>query len=145
VESLNKLDAVLKGQRRIEKNASVNLAESRTRAREQMWDAHRLWNHLERHPNARQDELRKTLGGDQDQWRRVSETWEKMGVICRVAEGNSYRLSLATQLDEPVFAKCPTCGVVAKAPKAKFLDEAVCPKCHAHVSFVILPTIHHAG
>jgi hypothetical protein len=135
-ECLNKLDVLLKGQRRIEKNTSADLTNLRAKARELMWEAHRLWNHLEQHPNSRQDELRRSLSGDQDRWRSMAETWEKMGLLSRTPEGGSYRLSLSTRMDEPILAKCPSCAALGKAPKSKFLDDVTCPKCHVNVSFV---------
>jgi hypothetical protein len=48
IDSLDKLDLLLKTQRRIDKNTSDNLAEKSLAARESLRDAHRLWNHLER-------------------------------------------------------------------------------------------------
>jgi hypothetical protein len=107
-----------------------------------MWDAHRLWNHIEQHPNSRQDELRRTLHGDQDQWRALAETWERMGLLSRLSEGGSYQLSFCTRMDEPASAKCPSCAAIGKAPKSKLLHELACPKCHSHVLFVLLAPEH---
>ncbi len=102
-----------------------------------MWDAHRMWNHLEGHPQTRQDELGRVLGGGQTQWRSTAEAWEKMGLLHRTPEGASYRLALSTRLGEVISAKCPSCGTVAEGPKAMFFEELPCPECHAAVSFVI--------
>ena len=137
-QSLNELDSLLKSQRRIEKNTSHNMAEKLVKARGLMWDAHGMWDHLERHPGEREDQLRQALGGDQHRWRSVAETWEQMGLVSRTPEGGSHRLSLSVRMSETVLAKCPSCGVVGKGAKAKFLGELTCPKCRAKVLFVIL-------
>lgn len=136
--SLERLEGLLTGQRRIDRNTSDSLAEHLAKARALMWDVHRLWDHLEHHPGTRQDELRQILGGEQDQWRTAAEIWEKMGLVHRTPEGRSYRLALSTRMGETVSAKCPACGVVADAPKAMFLEMSTCPKCRAKVLFVIL-------
>ena len=137
-KALDKVDTFLKGQRRIEKNADSDLSDARAKARELMWEAHRLWDHIERHTHPRQDDLRRSLGGDQDRWRSLAETWERMGLLFRSPEGGSYRLSFCTRMDDPVLAKCPSCGAVGKTPKTRFLDNLACPKCHASVNFVFL-------
>ena len=49
-ESLDKLESLLKNQRRIAKNSTGNLSERLGPARELMWVAHRVWNDFERRP-----------------------------------------------------------------------------------------------
>ena len=137
--NFDKLEALLKNQRRIEKNTSESLGDRLTQARTLMWDAHRMWDHLEQHGETRQDKLSRVLGGEQDQWRMVAETWEKMGLLQRTPEGGSYRLALSTRMGKVVSAKCPSCGAVAEAPKAMFLEDMSCPHCRAKVLFVLLP------
>ena len=139
-ESLDKLDGLLKSQRRIEKNASTKLTNLRAKATQLMWDSHRLWNYLERNPGHSQDELVHSLGGDHDRWRGLVETWEKIGLLSRIADRGSYLLSFSTRMDEPTLAKCPSCAAVGKAHKSQFLNEVSCPKCHSVVSFVFLAT-----
>jgi hypothetical protein len=135
---LDKLELLLKNQRRIAKSASDDLADKISKAKALMWEAHRFWNHLERQSVVRQDELRREFGGDLDGWWFISETWEAIGLICRVHDGSSYRLAFSTQMDKPALAKCPSCGTVARAPKRRFLEEIICPKCQAEDYFVIL-------
>ena len=136
--SLDALETLLNSQRRIEKHTSDDLAENLIKARKVMWDVHRLWDYLEQNPETRQDTLRQVLGGDQDQWRWIAETWGKMGLLRRTPEGGSYCLTLLTRLGEVVSGKCPACSSVAEAPKAMFLEELVCPDCKKKVLFVIL-------
>ncbi len=138
--SLDRLESLLKDCRRIEKNTSHDLAAKLAAARALMWDAHSLWDHLERNPGLRQDELRKLLGGRQQRWSDMAETWEKMGLLRREPEAGTYRLTLSTRLGEIVSVKCPACGNIAEAPKAMCLEETPCPECQARVLFVVLST-----
>jgi hypothetical protein len=101
-----------------------------------------MWDHLEQNPETRQDELRKSLGGEQDQWRSLAELCERMGLLQRVPQGNSYQLALCTRLGEVVPGKCPACGAISDAPKAMLLEPLICPDCHKEVSFVILSISH---
>ena len=137
-QNLDALENLLKNFRRIEKDTAQNLPEKLDAARARMWNGHRLWNHLEQNPDTRQDELRRILGGDQDLWRTVAEGWDAMGLLRRTPEGGSYRLTMATRMDEVVKAKCSSCGQIAEDAKAKFLEPTVCSKCHATSLFVIL-------
>ncbi|HET6329093.1 MAG TPA: hypothetical protein VFG04_30700 [Planctomycetaceae bacterium] len=137
-ESLDNLESRLKGQKRIAKHADINFEHGLAKARAVMWDAHRLWNQIELRREVRQDKLRTEFGGDQDQWRALAEAWQEIGLIVRVPADSSYRLSFTTDMSEATTARCPTCGAVAKAPKAKFLEKRHCPKCGAAVSFVLL-------
>lgn len=136
--SLDTLESLLKKCRRIEKNTSQSLADKLAKARALMWDAHRLWDHVERNPEARQDELRRVLGGDQDKWRTLAHAWENMGLVRRTPEGSSYRLAISTRMAEVVSGKCPCCGSVSAAPKAMLLEQSRCPKCQENVLFVMV-------
>ncbi len=136
--SLEKLETLLKEKRRIARNTSQDLSQNLADARILMWEAHRLWDHLELESDVRQDELRKTLQGEQGRWQKISEAWADMGLILRIPEGPSYRLAFSTRLKELQLAKCASCGVVGNAPKAIFLDEQVCPKCKTRGFFVLL-------
>lgn len=143
--SLDKLQSLLKNYRRIDKNTSESLVDKLAKARSLMWDAHHMWDYLEQHADARQNELHRILGGEQDQWRSVAEAWEKMGLLHRMPEGKSYCLALSTRMGEVVSAKCSSCGAVAEAPKAMFFEELACPNCRATVLFVILSKEATAG
>ncbi|HEV8605608.1 MAG TPA: hypothetical protein VGQ99_09595 [Tepidisphaeraceae bacterium] len=137
-EYLDKLESLLGEYRRIERDTSADLAAKVAEARARMWNNHRLWGHLELHPETRQDELRQILGGEQEYWRSVIEAWEKMGLVRRTPERGSYRLALSTRMGEVVRGKCPKCAQVAEAPKAMLLDEVECKRCGGRVLFVLL-------
>ncbi len=136
--SLDRLDALLEEKRRIERDTSADMAERLADARSLMWDAHRLWNHLEHHADVRQDQLRLVLGGNQDRWRSIAEAWDKMGLITRKPQGGSYELELSTRLGQVVDGKCSACGGTVEAPKAMFLEKLKCPGCGKQAMFIIL-------
>jgi hypothetical protein len=136
--SLDSLETLLKRQRRIERDTSDDLGARLREARGVMAEAHRIWTHLERNPEARQDELAMVLGGDQRRWRSMAEAWEAMSLLRRTPERGSYRLALSTRMGEVVSAKCSCCGGKADAPKAMFLEMLKCPQCRSTVHFVIL-------
>jgi len=138
LQNLEALGNLLNNFRRIERDTSQDLHDKLDAARARMWNGHRLWNHLEQNPETRQDELRRILGGDQDLWRTVAEGWDAIGVLRRTPVGGSYRLAFVTKMDELVKAKCPSCGLIAEAAKATFLEPTVCSKCHTTSLFVIL-------
>ncbi len=86
----------------------------------------------------RADELRSKLAYKRQQWDFVTQTWQAMGLIQQSAADKGGRFSLRTRMGDPAFAKCPSCGVVAKATKSKLLQEVSCPKCCTTVLFVLL-------
>jgi len=138
--SIDTLESLLKDYRRIEKNTSESYTTKLSDARARMWEAHRLWDQIERNPESRQDKLRQAMGGEQEQWRSMTEAWEKMGLLRRTPEGGSYRLALSTRMGELVNAKCSACGEVVAGPKAMFFEQSSCPECRNSVMFVILAT-----
>lgn len=138
MRSLDELESLLRQCKRIERETAVCLADELASARARVWENHRLWDHLEQHPDCRQDELRQVLGGDQEQWRRSAEAWESMGLVRRTPEGGSYRLVLSTRMGEVIRAKCPSCGNVTEGTKAVFLEEVPCSHCRAKALFVML-------
>ncbi len=133
---LSSLEDFCKKCRRIIKNEAFDVTNRVNEARQYMRENHRLWSHLSEAGESLQSDLRKVLGGDQDRWRAVAEAWEKMGLIRRTPQQNSYMLRLATSMGQVVPAKCPKCGRREQAPKAMFLDKVKCPKCRARDLFV---------
>jgi hypothetical protein len=135
-DSLDKLESLLKDQRRIAKNSSADLAGNLASARKLMWDAHRVWNDIEHNPASIQQEHGQAAVRENDD--SVTGTWEEMGLLDRRFDGASYRFAFSTQLERAAFAKCPACGSVARGPKSNLLYEVKCPKCSSTVVFVIL-------
>jgi hypothetical protein len=139
--ALETIADLLKSQKRIAKNTTADLSGELDSAIELMWDAHRLWSLLEQVPDAPQDKLRVTLGGDQDRWRAISESWSHMGLVHRVPERGSYRISLVTRITAEVRGKCSGCGATGKAAMGTFLEDLTCPKCKTTAKFVMLPVV----
>jgi hypothetical protein len=137
-DSLEKLSALLKSQRRIDKNAAADIGADLDVAKATMWDAHRLWALLQSEGEIRQDTLRQRFGGDQDRWRWISETWDRIGLVRRTPESGSYRLSIVTRLDSRIRGKCSSCGAVGQAPRIQLLQAISCPKCKRSGFFVLL-------
>ena len=135
-ESLGELCDLLKLFRRIDKNTEEDLSGRLSGAEELMRAAHKLWNCIENAPGICQDQLRKTLGGDQTQWRTIAEAWETMGVLRRDSIAGSYKLRFSTQMDLPSHAKCASCGSMHEAQKSAFLEKQDCPQCHTRTNFV---------
>lgn len=136
--SLDTLAALLKSQKRIDKNTAADLALEIQSAFQLMWDAHRLWTVLEQANDVPQDKLRAKLGGDQERWRRIAESWSHMSLVERIPDRGSYRISLRSRIKAEIRAKCRGCGAVAKAAMGRFLEENTCPKCNNTSTFVIL-------
>ncbi len=136
---LDQLEGILKECRRIERDTTADLGEQLANARARMWTAHRLWDYIETHPAVRQAELRAILGGQQSDWVKIIEVWEKMGLMKRTPEGGTYRLSFSTRMGEIISGKCPECGSVTEAPKAMLLGEIRCPSCEKRVTLVLVP------
>jgi hypothetical protein len=137
--ALDRISDLLRSQKSIERNTSSSLAEKIKAARLTMATAHALWDCVEANPGVRQDQLRQRLGGSQDEWRRLAESWEALGLFRRTPAGNSYSLQLVTAMEEVVVAKCSGCGVLAKGQKRQFLNTQNCPRCRREAMFVIRP------
>jgi hypothetical protein len=136
--SLDELGGILKSQKRIDKNTTADLADNLKKAIDLMWNAHRLWTVLEQSNDVPQDKLRTNLGGDQERWRSIAESWSRMGLVQRIPERGSYRISLTTRITAQVRGKCRRCGATGKAAMGRFLEEITCPKCQSTSTFVIL-------
>ncbi len=130
-ESLDKLAALLKEQRRIDKQASADLAAKLAEARARMWEAHRAWSQVELQaasPCAPSSVALASLPG----------LWESLGLLVWKQVGNDRVPGLAIGLDEQAKGKCSSCGAVAKAKKARFLSAGTCPRCKSDGFFVFL-------
>lgn len=143
-ESLDQLETLLKDQRRIEKNTSENLSDKLGKARALMWDAHRLWDYLESHPDANEADIKKVFQGGHAIRRALLSQWEAMGLLRRASDGSSQRFSLTTRMGQIIPAKCSSCGAVTEGPKAMFLEPVACPECRARVNFVLLACVPSA-
>jgi hypothetical protein len=139
-KTLNSLEELLRKTKRISRDDRSELPEKLETARRKLRANHRLWSHIQLLGDVRQDELARQLGGEQDYWRWACECWERMRLLRRIPDRNSFRLSFATRMGQIFPGKCPKCGDIVKAPKAMLLESTRCAQCHANVQFVLLPT-----
>jgi len=137
--ALNEVHHLLNDTRLVERHTSHCLADKLHAAQTRMWQAHRLWDHLERNPNCRMDELLDSLSGEEVIWQSFVALWESMELVHRKREGRTYRLSLRTMMSAVVAAKCPSCGYLVNAAKSACLVAKRCPSCASSVMFVIVP------
>lgn len=142
-ESLDKLEAFIKSNRRIDRNNSTDWHGRLARARSLMRDARILWNRLECAGCAYAEAVAFS-GLDSDDLHSIAQLWHNIGVLRRESNKGA-TLELMTDIEASTSAKCPSCGVVAKASKVKFLGEQSCPKCRKTVSFVLLLSEQFAG
>jgi hypothetical protein len=141
---LDALEELVATQRRVAKASNRDLAIALSSARTAMWESRKLWNYLELQPQWREDHLLGILGSESAYWSPFFDIWIQMGVLRRVVESGEVQLSLATQMNESVFAKCPSCAAVGKAEKTTCLKTVPCPKCGKNVLFVILLRNHRS-
>ncbi|MGC4002557.1 MAG: hypothetical protein QM811_05195 [Pirellulales bacterium] len=141
IESLSALEIVLLNNKRIKKIANRDYLSELEFAKTKLYEANRLWMGLENRKINFQADIGKTLGGDQDWWRWLCECWELAGLIHRVPQSNSYKISLASYMHEVVSGKCPTCGACASGKQSLFWDSVKCPKCTNQVYFVFSKTL----
>lgn len=88
MESLDKLESLLKTQRRIAKNISGDLFEKVANARANTWVAHRTWNRFEEASTRHIPPGTATTNADEgDESAAVIELWEKMGVVAWHSDG----------------------------------------------------------
>ncbi|HVP11023.1 MAG TPA: hypothetical protein VMV94_07530, partial [Phycisphaerae bacterium] len=52
LDSLNRLEDLLKDRRRIERDTSADMGDKLAKATAMMWEARRMWNYLEREPGS---------------------------------------------------------------------------------------------
>ena len=108
-------------------------------ARKRIQVAHRLWNHLERHPGILQRDISTELGAAQEDVFNIVFLWEELGILDRQSEDGTYRVYFRTRLDSEVAGSCPNCGVCGKGRKALFFRSIACQKCGAegyyHISY----------
>lgn len=98
-------------------------------ARKRAYLAHRLWNHLERHPGMLQRDIRAELDVTQEDAVSIVELWDKLGILDRQPEDRSYRLSFRTRLDMEAACICPNCGACGKGRKERLFLSITCQRC----------------
>jgi hypothetical protein len=132
---LDKLQALLKSKRRIDRDASDDLATMLADARVRLGDARRVWNAIESEPGRNETAICESLGHPKQRWEGLIRDWRTMRVLRRASDGGLY---LETDVNEFVNGCCRTCGAIARLPKTLLLEPAKCEKCQRTVQFVLL-------
>lgn len=142
VEALDQLDSLLKSQKRIDKNASDDIAGDVEKAREVLGQAYRIWDRLEQDAWLELEDVIQHAQAERESVMSILAIWERAGVVSRsqTADGK-IRLALSTQLGAISAAKCAKCGAAVQGPKYKFLEERICPRCRTLSSFVLLTSV----
>jgi hypothetical protein len=135
---LDRLQILLREQRRIKRNISEDIDQLISDARTKLDECYRFWRLLESNQNVRQNELSKILGGEQRVWANMAASWERMGLIRRVADGNTCRISIVTQFEEEVQAKCGKCGAISRGMKKSFYEAMTCRNCRKASMLVLV-------
>ena len=137
-ESLERLTEVLKENKGIDRMAGDDLAARLADAIGKLRAAYRVLDLVERNPGLLQGELDDRLGGDQSQWRSISEGLEKSGALLRTPERPTYRLRLAFGIDRKLVGKCVACGRQALGSYENIIASPQCPSCGHTDALVIV-------
>lgn len=133
-DALDRVETFLGEQKRVEKNAAIDVRAELAAARARMVLAALMWDEIEagRYDAAA---VRRLPAADENE---IRNAWDRLGVlVASHADGRSV-WRLRTRLDEPVQARCFNCGRRSKARKLIFLDAGTCPRCQATAHFAIL-------
>jgi hypothetical protein len=132
-QSINKLEGLLRDRRQIQRHVTADLGAALTDAKARLRAAYTLWDQLEREVES------IPLSEDKERsHKEILTQWQDMGLVRAVSIDGAVRVILSTRMNETVRGKCPSCGAIGKAEKARFLEEHSCPRCHTRVIFVIL-------
>lgn len=135
-EALDMLAALLKEQRRIDKQASADLAAKLGEARARMWEAHGVYALLEATPGMSERRLCEIARVDGERIQRLMSLWESIGLLSRASASVECEIDFRSILRTPVQAKCFTCGHERVAPRGDLLSLSDCPRCETLVVFV---------
>lgn len=136
--NLELLAAVLKNQKRIDKNTSVDLAIELDQARQLLWDSYRIWSLLEVQQTTWEHEIHEKVEVSRDRVRALLDHWVAMQLVRRKREPNDDCVFLVTHFSAPCVGKCPTCGASVTREKIALLVDSDCQACGVAVGFVIL-------
>jgi len=101
-----------------------------------------LWNHLDRQPGFLQRNIGQQLNLDRDVTVGILDVWEKLGVVARMPDKNTYKLYLGTRLDEETEGICLACGLRVKGRKYHLLKPVSCQRCKAKDFYHIVAVDH---
>src|SRR5690606_15624210 len=129
LDCLEKLEALIKSTRRIEKSTVKNITDEIEDAKCRLWDAYHLWERLDR-----SGEVSSSDFGRRTNSQKVLTMWNQMGFV--VDKGDSRAYTFETRMDARIRGKCSNCGAVGTGSKEKLLQKIKCPRCSQDVYFV---------
>jgi len=131
-DSLDRVEDLLRNQKRIEKNTASNLADQLSSARNRMWEGYHLWRHLDKNGEIQSGKLSRRR-----EWKKIVDDWVRIGYVTR-SSSEPGTFVFTTDLDERIPAKCSSCGAQGTGSKAKLIEKLTCPRCKNEVYFVWL-------
>ena len=137
-DCLDRVEALLRERRTIQKNTTEDLSKSLAGARRLLFDAYRIADHLERHGCSQATVLFESCSLKRPLVEAVVKSWVSIHYVTTTSSNESCEFELVTDFDRVTRGKCPACGATAKAGKSRFLKAATCPRCKKTVSFVLL-------
>ncbi|MBX3318066.1 MAG: hypothetical protein KF902_14515 [Phycisphaeraceae bacterium] len=138
-ESIERVRAILKQHRAVERNTSADLAKTLDDAVARMADARRLWNSIEANPGTTLNALQESLGGDPGVWRDIVSQWVSASIVCRAIIPRGVELRLASEITAPARARCSRCTRLVQGKRGQFYTEQRCPTCGLDAMFVMVP------
>ncbi len=138
-EGIERVRAILKQHRAVERNTSVDLAKTIDDAAARMAEARRLWNHIEANPGVSLHALQESLGGDPGLWRDIVSQWVSASIVCRTFIPGGVELRLASEIAAPTRARCSRCAKLVQGKRGQFYTEQRCPTCGRDAMFVMVP------
>lgn len=138
VETLDRLEEWLEANRRVVKHSTTDLFEGVVQARDTMWRAHKLWDHLERHGQCEIAALEERFSSTEFDFRKALAIWQSMQIVRCTTTNGAPLVRLGAWADERLTLKCPSCGTVAPLARSAVYKETSCPRCTKPVVFVMV-------
>lgn len=137
-EGIERVRAILKQHRAVERNTSADLAKTIDDAAARMAEARRLWNHIEANPGVSLHALQESLGGDPRSWQKVLNEWKSLDIATvSTQDMQQARVWLSTPIDGECTARCPSCFQSQNGPWSSFLQDWACSHCSKVGAFVM--------
>ena len=137
-DALDKVESLLASKKRIERNAQGHLREKLAAAREAIREVGLVWDHIDRLQESTDAREWFAIPCKTARWRFIVSAWSAMGIIRPVERDGADAFEWVTRMDAATRAKCSSCGTLAKGPRVRLLEPAVCPACRQKVSFVLV-------
>ncbi len=88
-----------------------------------------IWNYVEQHPAPLQRDVAGQIAVGQEVVIDTLQMWEKLGLILRTHESNTFRLAFWTRPESEAEGICRGCGVRGRGLKERFWKPIKCQRC----------------